>query len=174
MIILFSLFFTFMLIGMVSFGGGYAMLPLFERMIVEQQGWLSRSLFIDMIALSQVTPGPIAINSATFIGFQIASVAGAAFSTVGVVFVPFFLVYTVSKYSQRFKESKVVKGVFVGLKPALVGMIFSSVASIARDALIDVYAYVIFAVLLVLLWKVKMHPILVIVVSGVIGYIVYY
>ncbi len=172
--ILLSLFFTFMLIGMVSFGGGYAMLPLFERMIVEQHGWLSRSLFIDMIALSQITPGPIAINSATFIGFQIASVAGAAFATVGVVFVPFFLVGIVSKYSERFKESKVVEGIFKGLRPALVGMIFSSVASIATDALIDIYAYFIFGFLLVLLWKFKMHPILVIVISGVIGFIVYY
>ncbi len=171
--ILFSLFFTFLLIGMVSFGGGYAMLPLFERMVVIEQGWLTRSLFIDMIALSQVTPGPIAINSATFIGFQIASVPGAMVSTVGVVFVPFFLVLTVSKYTQKFKESKVVKGIFIGLKPALVGMIFSSVASIASDALIDFKAYIILFLLVFLLWKVKMHPILVIIISGIIGFFVY-
>ncbi len=172
--ILFSLFFTFLLIGMVSFGGGYAMLPLFERMVVIEQGWLTRSLFIDMIALSQVTPGPIAINSATFIGFQIASVQGAAVSTLGVVFVPFFLVLIVSKYTQKFKESTVVKGVFIGLKPALVGMIFSSVVSVAGDALIDLKAYIILVFLLFLLWKVKLHPILVIVISGIIGFFVYY
>jgi len=171
--ILLRLFWTFLTIGMVSFGGGYAMLPLFERMIVHEQGWLSASLFIDMIALSQVTPGPIAINSATFIGFQISGVLGALFSTIGVVFVPVILIGFASYYSEQFKESKIVKALFVGLRPALVGLIFSSVFSIARQSIIDLYGIGILGVVLFLLMKVKLHPILVIIVSGILGVIIY-
>jgi len=178
--ILLRLFLTFLTIGMVSFGGGYAMLPLFERMIVEQHGWLTRTLFVDMIALSQITPGPIAINSATFIGYQVArtinpfiGVMGSAVSTVGVIFVPVFLVGFVSKHSEGFKTSRKIQAVFTGLRPALVGLIFSSVASIAADAYHDLASAGIFAVLLFLLWKVKLHPIFVIVISALLGLFIY-
>ena len=171
--ILLRLFWTFLTIGMVSFGGGYAMLPLFERMIVKEQQWLSSSLFIDMIALSQVTPGPIAVNSATFIGFQIAGVFGSLFSTVGVVFVPVILIAIVSRFSEQFKRSKLVKAILKGLRPALVGLIFASVYSIALSSIEDIYGIILLFLLLFLLMKIKLHPILVIVVSGIIGMLIY-
>ena len=171
--IVLSLFFTFMFIGAVSFGGGYAMLPMFERMIVETHGWLSRSLFIDMIALSQVTPGPIAINSATFIGFQLTGVMGATAATTGVVAIPVVLVGVASKYMDDFKESKIVKGIYTGLRPAFVGLVLSSAASIVTDAIIDWWGLLLFFVLMGLLWIVKLHPILVIVISGIAGFIIY-
>lgn len=171
--ILLRLFWAFLTIGMVSFGGGYAMLPLFERMIVVEQGWLSSSLFIDMIALSQVTPGPIAVNSATFIGFQIAGVLGSLFSTIGVVFVPVLLIAIVSRFSEQFKRSKTVKAILKGLRPALVGLIFASVFSIAKSSIEDIYGIFLVFFLLFLLMRAKLHPILVIVLSGVIGMIIY-
>jgi len=162
------------MIGMVSFGGGYAMLPLFERMVVVEHGWLSPSLFVDMIAIAQITPGPIAINSATFIGFQSAGVLGAAVATVSVVLIPVMLVAVVSHYAERFKESKAVKAILSGLRPALVGLIFSSVVSIAQSSYVDYKSPILFLIVMFLLWKVKLHPILVIVISGVLGFIVYY
>lgn len=171
--IVLSLFMTFMFIGAVSFGGGYAMLPLFERMVVDTHGWLTRSLFIDMIALSQVTPGPIAINSATFIGFQLIGVGGAAAATLGVVTIPVILVGFASKYFEEFKESKIVKGIYTGLRPAFAGLVLSSAASIVTDAIIDWWAMALFAVLMALLWVVKLHPILVIAVSGIAGFLIY-
>lgn len=178
--IILELFWAFLTIGMVSFGGGYAMLPLFERMVVHDQNWITMSRFVDMIAISQVTPGPIAINSATFIGFQtmqefglLYGIFGSAMSTLGVVFVPVILVAIVSKYYQAFKTSKVVKGIFLGLRPALVGLILASVLSVAQNAIIDWFGYAIVVVALILLVRFRLHPILVIFVSGVLGIIIY-
>ncbi len=162
------------MIGAVSFGGGYAMLPLFERMVVETHGWLSPSLFIDMIALAQVTPGPIAINSATFIGFQSAGVLGAAVSTVSVTFIPVLLVGFVSARSEAFKHNKHVQAALTGLRPALIGLIFASVVSVAKNAYVDFVSPILLVFLLVLLWKIKLHPILVIVISGFLGFLIYY
>ncbi len=171
--LLVKLFFTFFGIGAVAFGGGYAMLPLFERMIVEQQGWLDRSLFLDMIAISQMTPGPIAINSATFIGFQIRGVIGALVATVGMITIPVILISLVSVHRESFKNSKVVQAIFRGLRPALVGLIFASVFSLTRDAILDLWGIILFFVFFALLAVLRVHPILVILISAVAGLIIY-
>lgn len=164
-----SLFLAFLSIGLVSFGGGYAMLPLFEYMVVHQYGWLSMDRFVDMIAISQVTPGPIAINSATFIGYQTAGFFGAFVSTVGVVFIPVGLILTVAHYDEAFSDSVTVKRILRGLRPALAGLIMASAISIARSAVVDVISVLMVVFLLILLKKFRLHPILVIVVSGVLG-----
>ncbi len=163
-----SLFLAFLSIGLVSFGGGYAMLPLFEYMVVHQYG-LSMDRFVDMIAISQVTPGPIAINSATFIGYQTAGFFGAFVSTVGVVFIPVGLILTVAHYDEAFSDSVTVKRILRGLRPALAGLIMASAISIARSAVVDVISVLMVVFLLILLKKFRLHPILVIVVSGVLG-----
>ncbi|MGM0435797.1 MAG: chromate transporter [Bacillota bacterium] len=168
-----SMFFTFVGIGAVAFGGGYAMLPLFERMIVDTHGWLTIDQFLDMLAIAQVTPGPISINSATFIGFQINSVIGAAVATTGLVFVPVILVSLISTNAERFKKSTFAQGIFIGLRPAFVGLIFASVYSVAFDAYVDIYSAILFVVLLILLRGFKLHPILVILIAAIAGYIIY-
>jgi len=168
-----SLFFTFMLIGAVAFGGGYAMLPLFERMIVDTHGWLSRSLFIDMIALSQVTPGPIAINSATFIGFQIRGVLGAFLTTTALVSVPVALISLVSFNVERFKRSQAVQAIFTGLRPALAGLIFASAYSLSSDTIFDVWTFAAFVVFSLLLIRFRVHPIPIIILGAVFGLLVY-
>lgn len=170
---LLSMFLTFLAIGSVAFGGGYAMLPLFERMIVDTHGWLDMSEFLDMLAIAQVTPGPISINSATFIGFQLYGVVGAAFATVGLITIPVLLVSIISTHQTRFKESTVAQGIFIGLRPAFVGLIFASVYSIWDDAFVDIYSVFLFALLLFLLRGLKLHPILVILVSAIMGLILY-
>ncbi len=173
MTLLVSLFLAFLTIGMMSFGGGYAMLPLFERIVVIDNAWLTMERFVDMIAISQVTPGPIAINSATFIGFQTADVLGAAVATLGVVLVPVMLVLSVVHFDKAFQRSRAVRRVLSGLKPALVGLILASVFSVATNALIDWKAFAILGVLLVLLVKVKAHPMVVILLSGILGMLIY-
>ncbi len=165
---------------MVSFGGGYAMLPLFERMVVHEQGWITMERFVDMIAISQVTPGPIAINAATFIGFQtvkefglLYGIFGSAMSTFGVVFVPVILVSLVAKYYEAFKRSKIVKGIFMGLRPVLVGLIIASVISVAENAVFDILGYGVIIAALILLVRFRLHPIIVIFISGILGVVLY-
>ena len=178
--IILNLFLAFLTIGMVSFGGGYAMLPLFERMVVVERNWISMERFVDMIAISQVTPGPIAINSATFIGYQTAieyglfyGIMGSMFSTIGVVFIPVLLVLVIGRYHVKFKESKLVKSIFIGLRPVLVGLIFASVFSVANNAIFDVFGFFIILGVLVLLVRFRLHPILVIFIAGFAGMIIY-
>ena len=178
--ILLELFWRFLLIGMVAFGGGYAMLPVFEDVIVKQQGWLSPELFIDMIAISQITPGPISINSATFIGFQTAqelgfvmAVTGALFATLGVVFVPVILVSAVAVNSEGFQKSRIMRQVFKGLRPALLGLIGASVFSIGRSTLVDLKAVLLLGFLLLLLFKFKLHPMVIILISAVVGFFLF-
>ena len=172
--ILLQLFIAFLSIGMVSFGGGYAMLPLFERLIVEEYAWIEMNRFVDMIAISQITPGPIAINSATFIGYQVFGLTGAIASTIGVVFIPVALVLGVARFYEQFKRSFTVKAIFKGLRPALVGLIGASVYSVANNAISDWQGYIIIGIVLVLLTKFKFHPILVIFISGFLGIFIYY
>ena len=176
--LLIRLFLAFLSIGMVSFGGGYAMLPLFERMVVKEQAWIDMGTFIDMIAISQITPGPIAINAATFIGYQVGHTEGlgilsSAVATTGVVFVPVVLVLIVARFFDQFKRSRFVRGIFVGLRPALAGLIMASVYSVAQSSIGKWYDVLIIAFLLVLLRFTRLHPILVIAIGGTIGMIVY-
>ncbi len=173
MTLLVSIFLAFLTIGLVSFGGGYAMLPLFERIVVLDNAWLSMERFVDMIAISQVTPGPIAINSATFIGYQTVGVLGAAVATLGVVLIPVTLVLSVAHFDRSFQQSRIVRRVLVGLRPALVGLIMASVFSVATSAIIDWKSVVILGVLLLMLVRVKAHPMVVIVLSGLLGMVVY-
>ena len=174
--ILLELFWRFVTIGMVAFGGGYAMLPVFEEVIVRDRGWLSAELFIDMIAISQITPGPISINAATFIGFQTAqelgfllALVGALMATLGVVFVPVILVSAVAINAEGFQKSSFMRQVFKGLRPALLGLIAASVFSIATSTIVDLRAVILLGVLFILLFKFKLHPIVVIAFSALAG-----
>lgn len=101
--ILIKLFWAFLKIGTFSFGGGYAMLPFIQKEVVESNGWISMSEFTDIIGISQMTPGPVAINSATFVGYKIDGVLGSIFATLGVVTTSFILVTIISKILNKFK-----------------------------------------------------------------------
>ncbi len=167
------LFYTFLKIGGFSFGGGYAMLPLIEKEIIYNNQWIDQKSFIDIIATSQITPGPIAINSATFIGYKIGGVFGSLVSTLGVILIPTLMILILSKYVIQFKNSKLVEAIFIGLRPALVGLILTSSFSIGRTAITNVYSLIIFFIVLLIINKAKIHPIIAIISSGVLGYIMY-
>ncbi len=119
---LLSLFLVFLRIDLVGFGGGYAMLPLIFQS-VQEFGMMSAQEFADLVALSQVTPGPVAINAATYVGFNTAGFAGAAVATLGIVTPSFILVYLVAHFLERFKESTIIESAFTGIRPATVGLI---------------------------------------------------
>ena len=128
------LFLAFAKIGFVGFGGGLAILPLIYQSAL-QFGELSAGEFANLFAISQATPGPIAVNAATFVGFQIAGVGGAAAATAGVAVPSFILVAMVAHFVDRHKESTLVQGAFAGIRPATVGMIASAVIFIGETAL---------------------------------------
>lgn len=168
-----SIFLTFLKIGAFSFGGGYAMLPLIEREIVSNHHWLTYKDFIDVIGISQMTPGPIAINSATYVGYKVAGFWGSVAGTLGVVAFSFFLVSIATHYVIKFKESKILKSALTGMRPALIGLIISAFISLAKQSYHDIKSIIIGIIIGILLLSKKLHPILVIAVAGVLGIIFY-
>lgn len=178
--ILLDLFFSFFQIGLFTFGGGYAMLPMIRQQIAAH-GWMTEQALIDFIAVSESTPGPFAINISTFVGMQTAGVAGAACATLGVVLPSFAVILVVAKIYDKFRKSLAVKGCMSGLKPAVVGLIAAATLSVAAAVFfpsgltLSVFSgaefYVsaaIVAVCAVLAFK-KVHPILLILLSAAVG-----
>lgn len=184
-----KLIWSYLKIGLFGFGGGYAMLSLIQREIVTP-GWITEKMFTDIVAISQMTPGPIGINSATYIGYSAPLMAGytnplwgilgSVVCTLTVVLPSFMLVAWTSHYIRRNRESVVIRGIFVGLRPVVIGLIASAALLLMNsdnfgDTRPQVLVSVIIAVaaLCVVLFT-KIHPIWVIVASGVAGFLIYY
>jgi len=165
-----ELFFTFLMIGAFTFGGGYAMLPLIQIEVVNK-GWLANEAVVNFIAVSESTPGPFAINMATYVGSEMGGILGAACATLGVVMPSFIIILTVARCYDRFKNSKLVKGAMSGLKPAVIGMIGTAVLSIGKTVFVQpglLVSGALFAVMAVLAFK-KVHPIIIICISAAAG-----
>ena len=173
MSILIQLFFTFLKIGTFSFGGGYAMIPFIQREIIENHHWINNNVFMDIIGISQMTPGPIAINSATFVGYKVSGVLGSIAATLGVVTMSFILVSIASKAMEKFKESKVLRGALLGMRPVLIALIIQAFFDLAKDAYIDIKSVIITLIIGALLLSKKVHPIIAIIISGIFGIIFY-
>lgn len=170
---LLQIFWSFFKIGAFSFGGGYAMLPLIEREIVTHRHWISYKDFIDIIGISQMTPGPIAINSATFVGYKVSGFWGSVAGTVGVTAFSFILVSIATHYIIKFKESTAIKAVLLGMRPAAIGLIISAFLSLAKESYYDVKSVIIGVIIMAILLSKKVHPILTIVIAGLLGILFY-
>ena len=165
-----ELFWTFFTIGAFTFGGGYAMLPLIQIEVVNK-GWLANEAVVNFIAVSESTPGPFAINMATYVGSEMGGILGAACATLGVVMPSFIIILIVAKCYDRFKSSKLVKGAMSGLKPAVIGMIGTAVLSIGKTVFVQpgmLFSAALFAAMGVLAFK-KVHPIIIICISAAAG-----
>ncbi|MEK6266367.1 MAG: chromate transporter [Clostridium sp.] len=173
MSILVKIYLSFLKIGAFSFGGGYAMLPLIEREIVTNHKWITFKDFIDIIGISQMTPGPIAINSATFVGFKVSGILGSLSATLGVISFSFILVSVANHYMLKFKESYILKAALLGMRPALIGLIISVFISLGKESYKDIKSVVIGIIVLGLLLTNKLHPILIIIISAILGVIFY-
>lgn len=139
-----ELFWVFFRIGLFAFGGGYAALPLIEDFVVNQYGWLTMSEMVDLVSLSQMTPGPIAINAATFVGTKVAGIPGALIATLGNVTFPFILMMVLGYFLFGGKKIKFLDKILIGLKPAIVGLIAVAALSLFQSSLfetgfIDIY-----------------------------------
>lgn len=172
--ILVSLFLTFLKIGTFSFGGGYAMIPFMQREIIENHNWISNNVFMDIIGISQMTPGPVSINSATFIGFKVSGILGSVAATLGVVTTSFILVSIASKAMEKFKESKVLKGALLGMRPVLIALIIQAFVDLAKDAYVDIKSVIITLIIGALLLSKKVHPIVCIIIAGILGVVFYW
>ena len=180
-----ELFWSFFQVGLFSIGGGYAALPLIQTQVVEQNAWLSLNEFIDVITISQMTPGPIAINSATFVGIKIAGLGGALVATLGCVLPSCIIVLTLAYFFFKYRNLTAIRGILGGLRPAVVAMIASAGLSILLNAcfanggwpaaLSDVnpIGIVMFAAAFAILRKFKPNPILVMVGCGILGMFLY-
>ena len=169
-----ELFLIFFKIGAFTFGGGYAMLPLIQQEVLSQ-GWMDLEQLVNFIAVSESTPGPLAVNLSTYIGAETGGLLGSFCATVGVVLPSFVIILLVAKFYQAFQTNTLVKGCMNGLRPTVVGMIGASLLSVGASAFPaagGVMQWVLAAVLLAAIlgahWK-KVHPILLIVGSAVVG-----
>lgn len=185
--IFWDLFITFSKIGIVNFGGGYAMLSLIQAEVVEHHGWLSTQEFTDIVAVSQMTPGPIGINVATYVGYSAVveagyspcvGVLGSVVTTCAVLWLPFIVMYFVSSLLLRYKEHPRLKGVFAVLRPVIVGLIAAAAlglmneenfGSLHSSPLHFAFAVLMFALGFVLSYRYKYSPLVLIAVAGIVG-----
>lgn len=178
MVVLFRLFVSYLKIGFFGFGGGYAMLSLIHSEVVVRNQWLTNGEFSDIVAISQMTPGPIAINSATYIGYEVAGFWGSVVATVAVCLPALTIMMLITRFFLRLRDNRYVRGVVTGMRPVVVGMIASAALLLifphSEDghSFIDGWSWVIFVGVMVASVK-KVNPILLIVLSAVVGVVIY-
>lgn len=183
--VLIELLLSFIQIGLFSIGGGMAAIPLIKDQIVDIHGWMELSEFVDLITIAEMTPGPIAINAATFVGTRMAGFPGALISTFGVVLPSIIIVLILAYVFNKYSEVKILQRVLKGLRPAVIALIASAGVTILTLALksntdlalsinnLDYLSIIIISVSLILLRKYKKNPITIIALSGLVGMVSY-
>ena len=181
--IFFELFMTFFVIGLFTIGGGYAMLSLIQPQVVSVHGWLDEGTFTDIVAISQMTPGPIGINCATYVGYDVFSHAGAGeflcimgsfTATLAVVLPSFIIVLFLCKAYTKFSDNKIFSGVMTGLKPAVAGLIgAAAVILITPENFPDWKSWMLFAAAFIASIWFRLNPIAAIIMGGVAGILIY-
>ncbi len=164
-----QLFAVFFKIGLFTFGGGYAMIPLIQRETSEKKGWISEQDIMDIIAVAESTPGPISVNSATFIGYQNAGVIGSAFATVGLVMPSFLIIFLLSSIIRQFSENMYVQYAFFGIRAGVLALIVKAFVSMSKQCPKNVFSYVVAAGAFVLVTVFSLNVLYVIVAAAVCG-----
>lgn len=166
------LYLSFLKIGLFGFGGGYAMISLIQDELL-MRGWLSLETFVDIIAIAEMTPGPIAINSATFVGFKIASFPGALFATGGIITPSFILVIILVHLFEKIKTSPYINSIMTFLRPAVISLIAAAAISFGQTSLVDLKSVLITVGIFLAMLKTKVSPIILIIVAGILGIVIY-
>lgn len=180
---LFELVITFAQIGILSFGGGYASIGLVEKQVVTVKHWMSFAEFADIVAIDELTPGPVAINAATFVGNKMAGIPGGIAATLGAILPSCIIALIFARIYYKYRSMKAVNGAISGLKSMVVAMLLSTTVSVLITTLfyyfpIDIYAIdyislVIFVIALIVLRSTKINPLLVMLGSGLLGLLIY-
>lgn len=168
---LFKLFTTFFRIGLFTFGGGYAMVPLIERDVVEKNGWVGKDNFIDLLAVAQSAPGVFAVNMAVFIGYRLRGKRGALAASLGCVLPSVAIILIIALFFRSFRHIEVVNNIFMGIRPVVVALISVPVFNVARSAKLSWMTAWIPVLSALLIVQFGVSPIYVIIVAGVAGFI---
>lgn len=171
--ILLKLFLTFFKIGLFSFGGGYAMIPLIRREVVNVNHWLTNQEFINIVGISQVTPGPLAINTATYVGYKTSGVIGSIFATLGVALPSVIIIYIIAKLFMKYRHDKYVENVLKYIRLSSIGLIASAAIMLMGDVFVNIQSIIIFVVAFILSYRFKMDPIVLAILSGITGFIMF-
>ena len=187
MIELVKLFFIFFKVGLFTIGGGLAAIPLLQEEVLTRE-WLTIVQFADMIAVSESTPGPIGVNVATYVGYSQYGILGSIIATIGLVTPSVIIIMLIAKFVLHYRDNKYVDGVFIGLRPAVTGLILAAATTIALISLVDIDLYkqtnmlvdlfnikaiILFVLFFVATNKWKHHPIFYIVIAGVVGIFIF-
>lgn len=169
---------VFFRVGLFTVGGGYAMLPLIQAEI-EGRGWITAAEFVDMLAIAEMTPGPVGINTATFVGYRLAGVLGAVLATIGIALPSLIIVLLISKALDRFRDHPAVEAILRGIRPVVAGLIASAAVFVTQAAIVvegprvDPVAIILSLVSIIAVGKYRLHPIGAIVAAAMVGILVF-
>lgn len=171
---LFDLFKTFCRIGGLTFGGGYAMLPMLQKEVVEEKEWATSEELLDYYAVGQATPGIIAVNTATFVGYKVRGVIGALFATTGVVFPSFIIIMTIATFLQNFSKYLIVQHAFAGIRVAVGVLILEAIITLFKKSVVDKTGIIIFIVTVIVGVLFNISPIYIVISSCLLGLLLSY
>lgn len=161
------MFGSFFKIGLFTFGGGYAMVPIIQREVIDRRGWVDRDEFVELLTLAQSAPGPIALNTSVFVGYKMRGYAGALAALLGVVVPAFTVILIVAIYFAQFRENVYVNAAFKGMRPAVVALIVSPIESLSRG--MGAWKYALAAAVALFVWWSGVSPIWLIIVAAGVG-----
>lgn len=168
---LFDLFWTFCKIGALTFGGGYAMLPLIQREIVENKKWSTEKEILDYYAVGQCTPGVIAVNTATFIGYKLRGIIGGIVATLGVIFPSIVIILIIAAFLQNFADLAIVQSAFAGIRVAVVALIITTVVKLIKSSIKDYLVVIIAIIAFVISAFIGLSPVYVVIAAALTGFI---
>lgn len=168
---LFDLFWTFCKIGALTFGGGYAMLPLIQREIVENKKWSTEKEILDYYAVGQCTPGVIAVNTATFIGYKLRGIIGGIVATLGVIFPSIVIILIIATFLQNFADLAIVQSAFSGIRVAVVALIITTVVKLIKSSIKDYLGVIIAIIAFVISAFIGLSPVYVVIAAALTGFI---
>ncbi len=169
---LWELFSTFVFIGFFSFGGGYAMIPLIQKEVVINHPWLTMGQFTDIVAVAESTPGPLAVNTATYVGYQSSGLLGAAIATLGLMLPAFILIISLATILMRNQDKSLLQSALLGLRPVVVALIASSAISLGMGNITDLLGVFLAVTAFVLAAFTKVHPVFIILGFGLLGILI--
>lgn len=164
-----ELFLSFFRMGAITFGGGYAMLPILQREVVESRGWCTNEELTDYFAIGQCTPGIIAVNTATFIGFKLKGVLGGIVATLSLVLPSFLVIGLIAAVLQNFADYALVQNAFAGIRVAVTVLILNAVAKLLKSSVVDKLTCCVFLAVMAASWFLDLSPVVFVLLAGTLG-----